>query len=160
MEPATIFILQFVMSTFVIAFITMWYAVPWLAKMPTTGALSVLIAPHAFRHIGLAFLVPSLNAPTMPYIFSGPASYGDLAAAVLAVVSLTALRGHSRLAPALIWIFNVIGTLDLINALRQVEAIDHFGATWFIPTFFVPLLLVSHAMIFVYLLKRHPIISA
>lgn len=55
----------------------------------------------------------------------------------------------------LIWLFNLVGFADLLNALRQAEAIAHFGATWFIPTFLVPLLLVTHVMIFARLLKRN-----
>jgi hypothetical protein len=59
----------------------------------------------------------------------------------------------------LVWIFNILGTFDLMNALRQAEAIDYFGPTWFIPTFFVPVLLVTHVMIFARLVRSdraHP----
>lgn len=34
------------------------------------------------------------------------------------------------------------------HALRQAEAVPNLGATWYIPTFFVPVLLVTHVMIF------------
>ena len=47
--------------------------------------------------------------------------------------------------------------LDLANALFQglrLDAASSFGAAWYIPTFFVPLLLVTHFMIFARLLKR------
>jgi hypothetical protein len=40
-----------------------------------------------------------------------------------------------------------------LNALRHAELVPDLGATWYIPTFFVPLLLVTHAMIFMRLLK-------
>ena len=46
------------------------------------------------------------------------------------------------------------GTVDLLNALRHVNVAPNFGAAWYIPTFLVPLLLVTHFMIFVRLLKR------
>ena len=39
---------------------------------------------------------------------------------------------------------NLVGTVDLMNALRQAEAVPHLGVTWFIPTFWVPVLLVTH----------------
>ncbi len=52
-----------------------------------------------------------------------------------------------------VWLFNVVGTVDLLNALRHVEVVSDFGSVWYIPTFFVPLLLVSHIMIFARLLK-------
>ena len=54
----------------------------------------------------------------------------------------------------LVWIFNVVGTIDLLNALRHVNVVPHIGAAWYIPTFLVPLLLVTHFMIFVRLMKR------
>ncbi len=48
----------------------------------------------------------------------------------------------------------VIGTVDLLNALRHLDVAPAFGAAWYIPTFLVPLLLVTHFMIFARLLKR------
>lgn len=72
--------------------------------------------------------------------------------ALLALLSLVALRRGSSLALPLVWVFNVVGTLDLLNALRHANAIPTLGATWYIPTFFVPLLLVTHVMIFARLL--------
>ena len=41
-----------------------------------------------------------------------------------------------------------------LNALRHADAVPGLGATWYIPTFFVPLLLVTHFMIFVRLIRR------
>ena len=155
MEPFAIFGLQFAMSLLVFALIAAWYAVPWLAEKPASIALTILILPHAFRHIGLSFLVPNLNSVALPGSFADAAAYGDLASAVLAILALAALRWRLALAIPLIWVFSLVGFADLLNALRQAEAIDHFGATWFIPTFLVPLLLVTHVMIFVRLVKGY-----
>ncbi|MEM7224380.1 MAG: hypothetical protein AAF495_15475 [Pseudomonadota bacterium] len=154
MSPQTIFLLQFILSLAVFATIARLYAAPWLAGMSAATALTILILPHAFRHIGLSFLVPNLNNGAMPEFFADTAGYGDLAAAMLAMAAIVALRWRAKMTLPLIWVFNVVGFVDLLNALRQVEVIDHFGATWFIPTFLVPLLLVTHVMIFVVLLKR------
>jgi uncharacterized membrane protein len=52
-----------------------------------------------------------------------------------------------------VWIFNVVGTIDLLNALRHVDVAPKFGAAWYIPTLLVPVLLVTHFMIFVRLAK-------
>ena len=54
----------------------------------------------------------------------------------------------------LVWLFNIVGTVDLLNALRQNVAIAHLGAAWYIPTFLVPVLLVTHFMMFAWLLRR------
>ena len=79
---------------------------------------------------------------------------GTLSAAWLALLSLVALRGGWGLALALVWLFNIVGTVDLLNALRHADAVPDLGATWYIPTFWVPLLLVTHVMIFARLLRR------
>ena len=157
MTPTAIFLLQFAMSVLVFGMLAKWYAAPWLSTKTTSVALSILILPHAFRHIGLSFLVPNLNIGTMPETFAEPAGYGDLASAVLAIAALMALHWRATLTLPLIWVFSILGTADLLNALRQAEAIAHFGPTWFIPTFLVPLLLVTHVMIFAQLLKGNQI---
>ena len=154
MTPTAIFILQFAMSLLVFALLAVWYVAPWLSSKSTTVALSILILPHTFRHIGMSFLVPNLNRGMMPETFAGAAGYGDLGTAVLAIGALAALRWRLAIAIPLIWVFSILGFADLLNALRQAEAITHFGPTWFIPTFLVPLLLVSHVMVFARLLKR------
>jgi hypothetical protein len=77
MEPINIFGLQFAMSLIVFALIARWYAAPWLAEKPAAIALTILILPHAFRHIGLSFLLPNLNSGAMPDFFAGTAGYGD-----------------------------------------------------------------------------------
>lgn len=153
MSPLDIFGLQFAISVVVFALVAKWYVAPWLAGKPANQALSVLILPHTLRHVGLTFMVPGMTAATIPTSFAAAAGYGDFASGLLALLALVALRGSWRVAPALVWVFNIVGTADLLNALRQVEVIEHLGAMWFVPTFLVPVLLVTHAMIFVRLLK-------
>lgn len=117
-------------------------------------ALFWLILPHTFRHVGMVFLVPGLSSGELPDNFATPTAYGDLISAVLAIISIILLRARKFGAVPLIWVFNIVGTLDLVLALSHAEAVPMLGATWYIPTMFVPLLLVTHAMIFMRLLKR------
>ncbi len=154
MDTQAIFGLQFVMSLVVWGLIAKWLLAPWLAKMTQHQALFWLTLPHAFRHIGMVFLVPGVVAQPLPAAFAMPAAYGDLAAGVLALLALIALRTGWAGAVALVWLFNIVGTVDLLNALRHVDVAPAFGAAWYIPTFLVPLLLVTHFMIFVRLLRR------
>lgn len=81
-------------------------------------------------------------------------------AAVLALMAIMALRLRWPVATALFWIFNIEGSLDLLNAVfqgyRHIPG-GHFGATFFIPAMIVPALLVTHVMIFVLLLRRESI---
>ena len=153
MDIVLIFLAQFVLSLIVVGLLARWYAAPWLAEKSLEVALMALIAPHAFRHIGLAFIVPALNQPGMPLEFAA-AAYGDLLSGILALVVLIALRGGRAMAIPLAWVFSIVGLADLANALRQDDAILHMGATWFIPTFVVPILLVTHVMVITRLVKH------
>ena len=159
MNTVSIFGLQFVLSLIVFALIAKWYVSPLLAEKQINQALMLLILPHAFRHIGLTFLVPGAVAQPLPDFFATTAAYGDLLSALLALLCLVALRGSWSLAMLLVWAFNIVGTVDLLNALRQAEAIPNLGSTWYIPTFFVPLLLVTHFMVFTRLLGQRRIKS-
>ncbi len=154
MDTLAIFGLQLVLSLIVYALIAKWYVTPWLAEKPIHQALIPLIFPHAFRHVGLTFLVPGLVAHPLPSSFAFAAAYGDLVSGLLALLALVALRGGWGLALPLVWLFNIVGTVDLLNALRQADAVPHLLTTWYIPTFLVPLLLVTHTMIFIRLLRR------
>ena len=87
-------------------------------------------------------------------VVADPAASGDLAADVLALLALIALRSRWSVAVALVWVFNSVGTVDLANALRHVDVAPKFGAAWYIPTMLVPLLLVTHFLIFKRLLAR------
>lgn len=153
MDTLAIFGTQFVLSLVVFSLVARWYVAPWLAGMAADRALALLLLPHTLRHVGLTFLVPVVAGPGMPAGFAAGAGYGDLASGLLALVALIALHGRWRAAVPLVWLFNVVGTADLMTALPQAAAVPHFAATWFIPTFVVPLLLMSHAMIFARLLR-------
>lgn len=153
MDTLAIFGLQFVLSLVVFTLLAKWYVIPWLAKMSTRQALMPLLIPHAFRHIGLAFLVPEVVAQPLPNYFAYAAAYGDFISGLLALVSLIGLRARWRFSLALVWLFNVVGTVDLFNALRQADVVPSLGTTWYIPTFLVPLLLVTHGLVFIQLFK-------
>jgi hypothetical protein len=132
---------------------------PALKDRPRDRALRPILALHGFRFIGLAFLVPGVVSPDLPAGFARPAAYGDVLAAVLALLALAALR--SGLGIGLVWVFNVVGTLDLLHAYYQgrlgvgVEP-GQLGAAYFIPTVVVPLLLITHGLAFRILLRADP----
>jgi len=152
-----IFGLQVLLSFVLFALIARWYVSPRLAALPVDRALQPLLMLHASRHMGLVFLVPTVVGGTLPAAFAAGAGYGDLLAGVLALAALVALRAPlPRVAIPLTWLFNVIGLLDLVNAFYQ--GLTHnvqLGAAYYIPTFIVPALVVSHVMMFRMLLG-HP----
>ncbi len=154
MDTLAIFGLQFFLSLVTWGLIAKWVLAPWLEKESPQNALFWLTLPHAFRYMGMVFLVPGVVARPLPGDFATPAAYGDLVTGVLALLALIALRTGWARAMALVWLFNIVGTADLLNALRHRGVAPDLGAAWFIPTFLVPLLLVTHVMIFVRLLRR------
>ncbi|MCH7878548.1 MAG: hypothetical protein IH914_04445 [candidate division Zixibacteria bacterium] len=154
MDIQAIFGLQFLLSIIVWSLIAKWLLAPWLGTKPTHEALFWLAIPHAFRYIGMVFLVPGVVSSEMPSTFATLAGYGDLSTGVIAMLALIALRYKWVGALALVWIFNIVGTVDLLNALPRQAAVPYFEAAWYIPTFLVPLLLVTHVMIFARLLRK------
>lgn len=131
------------------------YLWPQLESRSHADALRPLLVLHGFRFIGLSFLIPGVVSSDLPMTFARDAAYGDLAAAVLALLALAALR--SRLGVALAWVFNIWGTFDLVNAFYQAAASglspSQFGAAFFLPTFIVPILLITHGLAFRILLR-------
>lgn len=156
MTAQQIFGLQVLLSFLVYGLVARWYVTPRLAPLPLHAALQPLLVLHATRYLGMVFLVPTVVGPALPAGFAGPAAYGDLLAALLALAALVALRARAPIALPLTWLFNVVGLLDLINAFYQGLRNDvQLGAAYFIPTFAVPALVITHLMIF-RMLVRHP----
>ena len=153
MDTQAIFGLQFLLSVVVFGLLAKWKLAPWLQTLSRQSALFWLTVPHAFRHVGMVFLVPGMLVQPLPAEFAIPAAYGDLVTGLLALLALFALqRGWAR-AELFVWTFNVVGTIDLLNALRHLDVAPLFGAAWYVPTFLVPMLLVSHALVFFRLIK-------
>ena len=125
-----------------------------MSTKTTRAVLILLILPHAFRHLGLSFLEPSLVNEGLSSTFAQAAGYGDFLSGLLAIMAVVVLHNRHVIAYSLVWTFSIIGTLDLVNALRQADAAPNLSTTWYTPTFFVPLLLVTHVMIFKRLLPE------
>ncbi len=142
-------ILMSFVSSIVVAMLFVW---PWLRQMDRNDALMRLIAPHMFRFIGLSFLVPGVVSSQLPAAFAIPAAYGDYVAGILAVIATIGLSRRSSWALAVVWLFNIWGSSDLLFAFfqgaRTQLAPGALGAPFFIVTAIVPPLLVSHGLIF------------
>ncbi len=132
------------------------YIWPKIRNRDRAEALRPLLILHSFRFMGLAFLVPGVVSPDLPSSFARAAAYGDLVAAILALLALISLPSMAGVAIA--WIFNLWGAADLFNAFYQANhaglAAGQLGATYVIPTLIVPLLLVTHALAFRVLLQH------
>src|SRR5215831_12475383 len=71
--------------------VTNRYIWPELRPRSRVEALRPLLILHSFRFIGLAFLVPGVVSPDLPPAFAHSAAYGDIVAAMLALLALMSL---------------------------------------------------------------------
>jgi hypothetical protein len=146
-----------ILSTLVFWLAARLYVVPRLSLLDARSVLVPILLLHSLRHLGLMFLAPSAVEPGMPAQFAYPAAFGDLVAALLAFTALVQLLRGARSTVLLLWIFNIVGTVDLMTAITLAIAYDaplHMGAAYWIPAFWVPALLVTHYLVFVVLHNR------
>jgi len=125
--------------------------------------LQALIVPQTFRIIGVVFVVAWMTG-TLPAGFALPAGLGDIAIGLAAPFVATAVAqrrpGHRRLA----WIWNALGTVDLVTAVTlgvlhgrsplgllagsvPTDAMTRYPLS-LIPTFLVPIALMLHLATF------------
>lgn len=134
------------------------YIWPELSHRSRAEALRPLLVLHSFRFIGLAFLVPGVVSPDLPSAFAHSAAYGDIIAAILALLSLLLLPSAAGVAVA--WVFNLWGMADILNAFYQANhaglLAGQLGAAFFLPTLIVPLLLITHGIGLRILLQHQP----
>jgi len=156
MLPQLSFFVSIPFSFIVWGVVTARYIWPQLRLRQQAEALQPLLILHSFRFIGMAFLVPGVVSPSLPSAFAHSAAYGDIIAATLALLSLLSPRSGAGVVVA--WIFNLWGSADLLNAFYQANRAalmpGQLGATYFIPTFLVPLLFITHGIAFRILLRH------
>jgi hypothetical protein len=156
--PQLCFFVSIAFSFIAWGIVTGKYIWPQLHLRQRAEALRPLLVLHSFRFIGLVFLVPGVVSADLPPAFARSAAYGDVIAAILALLSLSSLPGSAGVAVA--WIFNLWGSADLLNAFYQANhaglLAGQLGAAYFIPTFIVPLLLITHGLAFRILLRPQP----
>jgi len=138
--------------------VTARYIWPELRLRQRAEALQPLLILHSFRFIGLAFLIPGVVSPDLPASFAHAAAYGDITAAILALLSLLLLPSAAGVVAG--WIFSLWGSADLLNAFYQANhtglLAGQLGAAFFLPTLIVPLLLITHGLGFRILLQHQP----
>ena len=133
------------------------YLWPAMAARTAKSALTPLLLYACFRVNGLMFLMPGLVSADLPPAFAVPVAYGDVTAVVLALLALAALRWDSRVAQGAVWLFNLEGTADLLyaNIATFTAHVDpaSLGVSYYLAVINVPLMLVVHGVIFIYLLR-------
>jgi hypothetical protein len=149
-------VLQFALSLAAYAAIGRWFAWPWLLQRPYRTALSILLLPQLFRHVGVTLLVPEVVDPELPQEFARQTAIGDTLTVALAWVALLCLRMGWRFAVGAVWVFSIVGLTDMLLNLAtaaRLGAAEHLGAAWYGPAFVVPAMLVVHVLIFAFLMR-------
>ena len=157
MGGVTIFWMQLLVSCAVLSLVAAWYVWPSLTRIPRNSALILLLFVHVPRYVGMVELVPGMIDPKLPYVFTSSAAYGDLLESALALASIIALRSNWRGTTLLVLATNTWGFLDLLNGVRGVVQLNvpsfNLATLWYVYTFYAPLVLISHLMIFWVLIK-------
>jgi hypothetical protein len=158
MEPLLnrILTLNLIATTVVFYVAARIYLLPYLGRLSPRAVLIPILLLHSLRHLGLMFLTRGATYPGLPPQFAYPAALGDLLTAVLAFVAIFFVSRNSTGARPLVWVFNVFGSIDLLDAITLAtiyNAPQFMGPAYWIPAFWVPALLVTHYITFLILIR-------
>jgi hypothetical protein len=154
------FALQFLSSFYFTLLIVRWHISSKLYASDLRVLLLPLVSVHVLRTIGMIYTTPGILGidVSLPKLFLYTTAYGDLFTALLAVITLNLLIQKKNSYYVWVWIFNVVGFVDLIFALGHGVHIKflsyNVGLAWFLPAYVVPALLVTHFAIFYLLIKK------
>jgi hypothetical protein len=155
------YFISYAVAFLVFGLIAKWYLWPAIKDRAPKIALTPLLLYACLRVNGLMFLMPGLVSRELPRAFAVPTAYGDLTAAVLALLAILCLRTENTLAVPMVWLFNIEGLLDLIyaNISTFKDHVDptYLGVSYYLAALNVPAMVVAHVVIFVYLLRRRPL---
>ncbi len=152
------YLICYAVAFLVFGLIGKWYLWPAIKDLGPKRALTPLLLYACLRVNGLLFLMPGLVSQNLPRAFAVPTAYGDLTAAVLALLALWPLRAGNTVAAPMVWLFNIVGLLDLIyaNISTFKDHVDptYLGVSYYLAALNVPAMIVVHVLIFAYLMRR------
>ena len=112
--------------------------------------IRIILAIHLFRYVPLALFLPGQADPMLSGSLKMMIVTGDLFAAIMAFIAL--LRLNSKHSAALLWAFSIVSALDLLTVfiIAMINGVYSMSlnANYFVVVFYVPLLLVSQALLF------------
>jgi hypothetical protein len=120
-----------------------------------------LVLCHLSRLFAGVYFLVLCQREQLPCGFAKPAGWGDMIVAILALAVVGAMR--TQFAKTLLLVWNTIGLIDIIfvvfSALRfglkdwqSMQALRELPLS-LLPTFLVPLIIASHVLIFVRLVR-------
>lgn len=155
--PAVV-VVQFIFALTAYSLVAKWWVYPALKELPLRAALPPLLLIHLVRPVSLWLLSPgAIVAPTIPPAFATGTAVGDLISAGLALTAVLLIRADAPLAVPVTWLFNVVGMFDVLRNCAigvATQAPAHMGAMAFVPAYGVPVIIVTHCLLFALLLKH------
>jgi hypothetical protein len=86
--PFVLSVMGALIASFVVARLYIW---PALRSLPRYDALRILASLHAFRFLGMNFIVVGFVSPALSSTVGNQIAWGDFVAAVLALLSIAVL---------------------------------------------------------------------
>jgi hypothetical protein len=156
MKTVYLFVIQFVWFLVAWATIAKLLVSPVIERFDINDKLAVWLAPQLFRVLGVGLLVQNL-APDLPQSFALPTAIGDSLTAMAALIAIIALRQRWSSARLFVLVCNIVGSVDLMIALPHaavIKAAIYLTGQWYVPAAILPLMIVSHVMIWRTLLRQ------
>jgi hypothetical protein len=151
-----VLVLNLIANTAIFYVAARLYLLPLIPRVSLQLILVPILLLHSTRHLGMMFVTRGATYPGLPSQFARKAAFGDLLTAILAFVAIPLVLSGSGLAKPAVWIFNIVGTIDLIVAITTAtiyNAPPTMGPAYWIPALWVPMLLVTHYVTFILLLR-------
>ena len=131
---------------------------PRIVNLPIHAALLPFVFLNTFRYLGLTFMAQEQFYNNYPSEFLTTVGLLDFSTAVLALVSVVALKNKWSFAIPLVWIFNIVGFGDLITAFPQFFGLELYnqdlGFIWLMFVTYGLSTFLSHIYIFIQLIKN------
>ena len=158
MDNFTIINIQALTGTVAMLLGFRYWIQPRVSKLSLQDALLPFVFLNAFRYLGLSFMAKEQFYDGFPDEFLTTVGLLDLTTALLAIVSVVALKSRWRFAIPLVWVFNLVGFGDLITAFPQFFGLklydQNLGFIWLVFVTYGLATFMSHIYIFIRLLKK------
>lgn len=135
-----------------------WWIQPRLANLSLYDALLPFVFLNTFRYLGLSFMAKEQFYAGFPSEFLTTVGLWDMTTAIVAVIAAIALKTKWKFAIPLVWIFNLIGFLDLVTAFPQFFSLQLYnhdlGFIWLMFVTYGLTTFLSHIYIFSRLIQH------
>jgi hypothetical protein len=158
MDNFTIINLQALTGTVAIILGFRYWIQPRISKLAIHEALLPFVFLNTFRYLGLSFMAKEQFYDGFPSEFLTTVGLLDFTTAILAIITVIALKNQWSFAIPLVWIFYIVGFGDLIIAFPQFFGLElynqNLGFIWLMFVTYGLTTFLSHIYIFIRLIQN------